>query len=240
MADNESNRTELASRASLPIAAQRWLDRALPRDLDLPSIIRIEQEGERDIRGRWMPFRATGIYKAPPLSFKWRARFRLLPGIWIVAEDGHESGQGWGSAHLWGIIPMGERAGTEVLASQLVRNLGELPWLPSFALADPALTWVGTGETTFEVRSSAGDRESKVSFEIDDLGDIIRARSPSRPYDIPGGYADAPWSYEFSEHQDFGDVRIPAVAIATFEKSDGPWEYFRGRVTSAAFGTTTT
>jgi hypothetical protein len=162
----------------------------------------------------------------------------MLPGVWIVAEDGHLGGQGWGSARLWGIVSMGKRTEPEVLISQLVRNLGELPWLPSFVLTDPTLTWTDTSETGFEVRSSAGDREVMVRFEINDRGDVIRAYSPSRPYDVPGGFAEAPWYYEFSDHRDFGGVRISAAAVATFEKDDGPWEYFRGKITSVTFGTT--
>ena len=94
-----------------------------------------------DIRGTWTPFTASGVYSAPPLSFNWRARLRPLPGVRIVAEDGHLDGQGWGGAKLWGVIPMCKRTDPQVLASQLVRNLAELAWVPSLALADPSLVW---------------------------------------------------------------------------------------------------
>ena len=60
-----------------------------------------------EIRGRWTPFEASGVYRAAPLSFSWRARLRMLPGVWIVGEDGHRAGEGWGSARLWGTIPIG-------------------------------------------------------------------------------------------------------------------------------------
>lgn len=219
-------------RASLPSAVRRWLDRALPQDINLPSTIRIEQQGTMEIRGTWTPFEASGVYTVSPLSFDWRARFRMLPGVWIIAEDGHQNGQGWGGSRLWGLIPMGRRTDPEVLTTQLIRNLGELAWLPSFALADSTLTWSDAGETGFEVHTSAGEQQVLVRFEINAQGDVIRAYSPARPYDVPGGYATAPWYYEFSDHREFGGVRVPAAAIATFEKEDGKWEYFRGRITS--------
>ena len=237
--DNSADQVDLVPRATLPAAAQRWLDKALPQALDLPSSIQIEQEGTMEIRGQWTPFKASGVYKAHPLSFHWQARFQMLPGVWIVAEDGHQDGQGWGSARLWGLIPMGKRTDPEVLATQLVRNLGELAWLPPFVLADPGLRWAGAGENRFEVRSMAGDREVMVRFEIDEQGDLVRAYSPARPYDVPGGYAEAPWYYEFSEHQEFAGMWIPAKGVASFDKGDGPAEYFRGRVTAIAFGATT-
>ena len=151
-------------------------------------------------------------------------------------QQGHEHDQGWGGSRLWGVIPMGKRTDPEVLASQMVRNLGELPWLPAFALADPSLNWKDIGESTFEVRSSTGNRELMVRFAIDGKGDVIRAYSPARVYDIPNGYAEAPWQYEFGEHQKFGGVRIPGTAVASFEKSDGRREYFRGRITAVITG----
>jgi hypothetical protein len=237
LTDDELKQANPVTRASLPTAVQRWLDRAIDPDLSLPASIRIDQEGTMEIRGRWTPFKATGVYEASPLSFSWRARLEIMPGVWIVAEDGHLGGQGWGRARLWGILPMGQRTDPEVLASQLVRNLGELAWLPPFVLADPSPAWDETGEGSFEVRCSRGGQEVVVRFETDDQGDVIRASSPSRPYDVSGGYAEAPWRYEFSDHQEFEGMRIPAVALATFEKGDGPWEYFRCRIASVAFGT---
>ncbi len=232
MTHDQSKSDDHAIRTSMPLGVQRWLDRCLPVGLDMPSGLRIEQEGAMDIRGRWTPFTATGLYTATPLAFTWRARLHMLPGVWIVAEDGHRDGHGWGGARLWGSIPIGKRTGPEVLKSQLVRNLGELPWLPALALTDPSLSWTEDGDTAFEVRSTAGGQEARVRFELDAAGDIIRAFSPARPYDIPDGFVEAPWYYEFSEHCEFDGVRLPAAGLATFDKADGPWEYFRCTVTS--------
>lgn len=226
---------QLVSRSSLPPAAQRWLDRALPEGLEVAASVRIEQEGEMELRGRWAPFTATGVYQAPPLSFDWRARFRILPGVWIVAEDGHQDGQGWGGARLWGLLPMGRRTDPEVLASQMVRSLAELPWCPSLVLAAPSLTWSEKGPQSFAVRGRAGEREVQVRFDINKEGDVVRAHSPSRLYDVPGGYAEAPWGYEFGEYRAFSGARMPSTAVARFEKGEGPEEYLRLRVRSVAF-----
>ena len=129
---------------------------------------------------------------------------------------------------------MGRHTDPGVLTSQLVRNLA---WLPSFALTDRGLTWAAAGETAFEVRSSEGGVEAMVRFEIDDRGDVVRACSPSRPYDVPGGYDQSPWCCQFSDHREFSGTRIPAAVVATFEKPEGPWEYLRATVTSVTFET---
>jgi len=39
-----------------------------------------------DIRGRWIPFKATWIYAASPLSFNWRARLQMLLGLMSLEE----------------------------------------------------------------------------------------------------------------------------------------------------------
>lgn len=192
-----------------------------------------------EIRGRWTPFSAEGVYDGPPLSFNWRARLQMMPGVWIVAEDGHASGEGWGGARLWGLVPMGKRTDPEVLTVQLVRNIGEVAWLPELALADPELAWEAAGENAFEVRSAAAkglseEREVVVRFEVNEQGEVVSAYSSSRPYDVPGGYEEAPWRYDFSDYRNFGGTRLPSAAVATYERSDGPWEYFRCRVTSVA------
>jgi hypothetical protein len=224
----------IKSREALPVAARKWLDQALPATLPVPSTIRVKQEGSMAVRGKWIPFKAEGIYRAPPLSFIWRAKLRLNAAVWIIAEDGHDGTTGWGGAKLWGLLPMGSRRDPDVFRSQLVRNLGELPLLPPFLLSDPGLSLSGTGGDSFEVRAGTGDRQAVVRFELDDSGSITQARSPARLYDVPGGYEASPWRIQYGEHRRFDQVQIPTTAVATFEKKDGPDEYLRTRITSLA------
>lgn len=126
---------------------------------------------------------------------------------------------------------MGGRRGPEVTRMQLVRSLAELPWKPQFALAQPELKWSDTGDTTFQVRTATGNQEISVSFELNRDGEIVGASS-NRHYDVPDGFIEAPWRYDFSDHREYEGIRIPASAVATYEKADGPWEYWRGRITS--------
>jgi hypothetical protein len=174
------------------------------------------------------------VYQAPPLSFRWQARLRVMPGFWILAEDGHAGGQGWGGARLWGKLSLGRRSDPQVLTSQVVRNLGELAWLPALALADHGLKWFSVNDSVFEVQGNAGGRWVAVRFTVDAHGDVVRAACPARPYDIRGGYEEAPWSCVFSDPRKFDGVRIPSSAVATFDKSDGAWEYFRCKIVSMA------
>ena len=114
---------------------------------------------------------------------------------------------------------------------QVVRSLAELPWKPQFALALTDLEWTDSGDHSFEVGTVAGDENISVKFELNEDGEIVRASS-DRFYDIPKGFVKAPWHYEYSDHMDFDGVHMPATAVATYEKQEGPWEYWRGRITS--------
>ena len=217
-----------------PPAATRWLDRALPADAPTPAVIKIEQRGQFDANGRWLSFKAVGTYQARPLSFDWQARLSLLPGVWIAATDGHADGEGWGGSKMWGLKSLGHRQGPDVLVLQVVRNIGELAWLPDLARADPALAWREAGDDAFEISTVAGDREVVVRFDVDDQGDVTCASSPSRSLGGPEGSAEAPWRCDYSDHREFDGVRIPASVVATFDLDEGPWEYCRGEVVSVS------
>jgi hypothetical protein len=221
----------MTDRADLPAAACRWLDRVLSGGTPTPSHVAISQVGTLESNDRWLEFRSEATYRARPLAFEWRARLRIMLGMWAIATDGHSEGDGWGGAKLWGLMSIGGRSGPEVQAMQLIRNLAELAWLPELALADPALRWVDAGEDAFELRADAAEREVVVRFDLDEAGDVVRASSPARPYDVPDGFEDAHWRYDLSAHREFGGVRLPASVIATYELPDGPWEYFRAEVT---------
>ncbi len=218
-------------RSALPPNVRRWIDRCLPVQAPVPSRILNTQEGEINVRDKWMGFTARTVYDRQPFGFGWRAKIGILPGVWAVAEDGHDGSNGWGGTKLWGIVPMGGRKGPEVFNMQFVRSLAELPWMPQFVMALPELIWSDISDTTFEVRADAAGQAFAVTFELDGEGEITRASS-TRPYDIPGGFVEVPWRCEFSSYRSFEGVRVPVSAVATYEKSDGDWTYWRGEITS--------
>ena len=48
---------------------------------------------------------------------------------------------------------------------------------------------------------------------------------------MPGGFEDAPWRYDLSDHREIDGVRVPASVVATYLLPDEPWEYLRAEVT---------
>jgi hypothetical protein len=84
--------------------------------------------------------------------------------------------------------------------------------MPQLALGLPELIWTDTGESTFQVSASIGGRAEAVTFTLDGHDQVIRASS-SRPYDVPGGFEEAPWRYEFAGHRGFGNTHMPEEAV---------------------------
>ncbi len=216
-----------------PEAMQRWMEHCLSDEQGAAATIRLIQEGEMDIRGNWTPFTAEGIYEASPLAFEWTAKLKLNSVMTVVASDGHRDGQGWGGAKLWGWIPMGKRTDPEVLTTQLVRNLAELPWVARVLIFNPDMTFTAVNDTSFELHYAKPERGITIRFDVNETGEIVRAWSAFRPYDVPDGYEESPWRVDYSDYRFMNGMRIPFRAVMTFEKEEGEWEYWRGRVVEA-------
>lgn len=216
--------------AELPPSARRWLERSAPGGQAELSHIAMSQTGSLESGDRWLRFRSEATYRPSPMAFEWRARLKVMLGLWVIATDGHAHGDGWGGAKLWGLKSIGGKSGPAVHAMQLIRNIAELVWLPDIALADPALRWSGDADA-FEVRADAADREVVVRFDVDTAGDVARVSSPARPYDVPDGFEDAPWRYDLADHRAIDGVRVPRTVVASYELPDEPWEYLRAEVT---------
>lgn len=50
--ENEQKKKKSVAREALPAAVQRWLDRALPQEIELPKRVHLHQEGVMDLRDR--------------------------------------------------------------------------------------------------------------------------------------------------------------------------------------------
>jgi len=218
-------------RAALSPNARRWLDACLPVEAPTPERILNTQEGQIDVRGKWLQFAAETRYDLRSFGYGWRARIAVMPGVWVVAKDGHDGATGWGGAKLWGILPAGGLTGPEVFKMQLMRHFAELPWMPEQALALPGVVWTDRDDGGFELKAEVGGASASVRFDLSSDGDIARA-SGLRAYDVPDGFVEAPWRCDYSEHTEFSGVRVPARAVSTYEKADGEWTYWRARLTS--------
>lgn len=227
--------TSAVDRSTLPSNVRRWLDRSVPQNAVIPDGVRIAQEGDMMLKPdtRWTPFTAQQDFEVHQVGFVWRAHLRFTFFLWVAVEDALRGDRGWGGARFWGLIPAGRRRleGPEVLKSQLIRNLAEIPLVPEAALANPDLGWADTDDGGFQVKASSGGMTGSVRFWLDDGGDVVRAFAPDRPRDVKDGFVDTPFRGAWSDQTDRWGIRVPTYGEATLELPEGPFTYWRGRIT---------
>ena len=113
-----------------------------------------------------------------------------------------------------------------------MRYLAELPWVPQAFAANSELEWREVDAQTVEVASIVASSRAAMRLHFDEAGDVVRASAPDRPRAVGNGAVATPFVGEWGEYALFDGVRIPTTAAVRWELEDGPFVYFRGRVTS--------
>ena len=218
--------------SDLPEAVRRYVERALPSRGPLPRWVRFTQTGEMQLKaGRWLSFEARQAVRVDRIEFAWRARFQAAPLVSIGVRDWFRDGDGGLEARLFGLIPVARAAGPETARSEAMRYLAELPWFPQAILGNDDLEWRALKPTTVEVATTVGSAEVEVTLNFDEAGDIVGASAPDRPRQEGPRFVERAWRGAFADYRELGGVRVPTRAEVTWELPNGPFMYFRGRVT---------
>lgn len=180
--------------------------------------------------GRWLRFRATQESAVEEVAFSWRARFSLVPLVWLDVVDSFEAGTGALAARLWGAVRVMRGEGPEIDRGEAMRYLAELPWVPHAFWANDALAWRVAGDDAVDVRTGVGGAEVAVRLHFDVAGDVV-ASSARRPRETGGETRETPWGGRFGEYAVVGGVRLPTRAEVSWELPEGRFTYFRGVVT---------
>lgn len=218
-----------ASREGIPILIRAYLARTGGGSGPAPRLVRVTQVGEmfRERGGRPLGFSAVEEFTVSDVAYSWRARIPVGPFAAMRIHDGYAGGAGWMRGSFVG-IPFVRRSGPDIAAGAALRYLAELPWIPQAMYTNPRLAWREVGDRVAEVSTIVDGTRRAVSFHFDDQGDIVRAFTGARPRD---GDAPRPWSGTFHDYAEIGGVRIPTAAEVRWELPDGPFTYWRGRIT---------
>lgn len=215
--------------AALPELVRRHLERALAADAGRPRRVRIEQTGEMRLKegGRWLPFRAVEELAVAEVAFVWRARFRLAPLVRLDVVDRYEAGAGRLEARLFGRLRAMRSQGPDLDEGEALRYLAELPWAPHAIAANPELRWREAGPDAVEVAA----RGVAATLRFDGVADVV-ASSAVRPRPVGRESVPTAWGGSFGDYMSLGGVRVPTFAEVAWQLPEGPFTYFRGRVTA--------
>jgi len=114
-----------------------------------------------------------------------------------------------------------------------MRGLAELPWRP-FAFGRLAnVTWEAAVEGGLRAAFDDGRTRASVELEADREGRIVGG-SAIRPRAEGKSTVETKWSGAFGDYRSFGRMRVPTSAEVAWLLPEGPFTYWRGRVTAFA------
>ncbi|HVX42709.1 MAG TPA: DUF6544 family protein [Mycobacteriales bacterium] len=223
---------------TLPEIVQNQVSRALGESELLPVRQRLYQSGEMRLSptSPWRAFRAVHDADLVDVSFRWAARMRLAPLIWLEAVDEFDGEQGALNCRLWGRLPLLAADGDDIAIGQAMRYLAELPLTPHAILSNTQLRWHHLAQNRVEVTARVCETRVRVRLGFDASGDITTAYAPDRPRSVKGRIYRTAWQGTFGDYREISGVRVPTRAEATWQLPDGPFTYWRCAVTDLRFG----
>lgn len=179
----------------------------------------------------WMPFTAEEWFSGSGIDFEWDASVRMAPFISGRVIDRFKHGEGHLSVRVFRWIPVARSRGADTDRGEALRGLAELPWRP-FSFADaPGTSWESPGPNRLRATFDDGRTQVSTDFEVDEQGQVLSAGASSRPRMAGKSVIETPWSGTFGEYKMFDGVRAPTVAEVAWLMPDGPFTYWRARVT---------
>jgi hypothetical protein len=179
----------------------------------------------------WLRFVAEQTFAARRIDFRWQARVRMAPLLHARVLDSFESGVGALEARLFGVIPVAFARGPQTDKAEALRGLAELPWRPLAFAGAPGLALEAVADDRLRASFDDGRTQATVDLEVDGEGAILGARAASRPRLVGKEIVHNAWAGTFGDYRTFDGVRIPTTAEVTWHLQEGPFTYWRGRVT---------
>lgn len=220
---------------SLPPLVRAYAEGVLPAEPLSGLTVRVEQVGEMTLKPGAAPrsFRASEEFAADRVAFAWRARFPIVGLLGLDVTDSYDGCDGVLEVRLLG-LPLQRRRGAAVAQGEAFRYLAEIPWVPQAILANPQLEWHELDGRTVEVATAVGDARLAVRLIFNARGEIEQTVA-ERPR-LEAGGALTPWIGVYADYQGLGGVRVPTRAEVRWELPEGPFAYWRGRITSLEVG----
>jgi hypothetical protein len=216
----------------VPAIIQSFVRRAVGEN-PVPNTVWLSQRGEMraNLGDSWRPFTAEQVISIREPGFAWLARMQAAPLVSVRVLDCCVGGAGLLEARLFGSLPLARAAGAQATKGELMRYLAELAWAPHAMLRNPQLAWREIDAATVEVsaESQAGPARVRLIFEN---GDITRIEADDRPLMVGRRIIPTRWQGRCCDYREMNGCRIPTRAVVSWLLEDGPFEYWRGRVTA--------
>ena len=218
----------------LPAPVKRYFQSVLKDGQPIITAATMQHSGTFNMSAttqNWKPFTSTQrvITKRP--GFDWDARVMLFPGIAAHIHDAYIAGAGQLNAALFGLIPVGNVAGSSELSKgELMRFFAEAVWYPTALLPSQGVQWQAIDAETAVAILTDEDISLSMRFHFgkDGLVDMFRAEASGRLENDK--ITSAPWEGRFWNYAERSGMRIPLEGEVAWVSPDGNKPYYRGRI----------
>lgn len=212
---------------SLPPVVQKWLERSGAVGKPLVHTAHIRQKGDMLTKpgGTWMPFEAEQWNTVDRPGFIWRTTMQAAPDIDIVGRDKYVDGHGNMLIKLLALVPIADAKGPETDQGSLLRNLGEICWIPSAALRD-YIRWEQPDSLSAKATMTHGGITASGVFRFDAAGDLISFEA-RRYYDRKEGATLENWLVRNTGYGEFEGIRMPVKSEVTWKLAGGDYTWLK-------------
>lgn len=213
----------------LPLIVGQWLEKTGIYQEQNIQYLRLKQAGLLRMKpnARWMSFQAQQIFHIDPPSSDWRARVKIIPGLYLHGHDQWQNGKGRMSMNLWRFIPVVRASGANIDQGAMVRFLAEMVWFP-WAMLKPYITWQGMNELqAIAIFQYQGITVSGI-YGFNPMGDVINFQA-KRFYSQGKDGRMEDWFVEIdpASYQKFGNIRLPTRAKVSWLLPQGCFTWLK-------------
>ena len=223
----------------LPAPVRRYFRTVLQEGQPLVVAASLAHEGTFNMgegAERWIGFTSTQRVVTRRPGFVWDARMAMMPGVPVRVHDAYVAGEGILHATLFGLVPLVNLRGTpEVAEGELMRYLAEAPWYPTALLPSQGVRWDGVDDTSAQATLTDGPVTLTMLFRFDRDGLIGAARAAARGRTVGKAVIPTPWEGRWTRYDVRDGMRVPTDGEVAWILPEGPWPYWRGRITSLAY-----
>lgn len=221
---------------TLPAPVERYLQAAVPAGQPAIAAVNLTHSGTFNLGEtvpRWSAFTSTERVVTDRPGFDWDARIHMAPGVDAYVHDAYVDGVGILQVEALAVLPMVDLRDTpEIAQGELQRFLAEAAWYPT-RLRE--LEWQPVDANSAKATLRDGPNTVALTFRFNHDGLIDSVYANARPRTVNGHTVDTPWEGRFWAYERHDGILVPTEGEVSWLLPDGPWPYWRGRITHIDF-----
>jgi hypothetical protein len=187
-------------------------------------------------KANWRPFTSSQQVVTRRPGFDWDARIAMAPGLDAFVHDAYVAGEGILHAELLGLFRLADLRGTpEMAQGELMRYLAEAMWFPTALLPSQGVRWEAVDESSARATLTDGATTASLVFAFGKDGLIDGMSAAARMRTVNGQQVATPWRGRGWAYEVRDGMRIPIEGEVAWQLPEGPWPYWRARITSVTF-----